>query len=440
MQSEGRCGRDTGHMKERRRPEIDKSKAGRHKKNAGRSKGKPSRFRTKHGLEAILLGLGAAVVSLLIMLFLRPEDTLRDGYLPKSEYGSRTYREALDVRYQGGSKAVSVEIKPKVYRDEEVERFLDEVEKNLKMWITEGTDSRHVDKDLPLTDHYGDYPVDVNWLSFDPAVMTYEGKISGDVPDKGAPVHLEATLSCQDRERTVAIELMVFPKPMSEDEAFQKAIDKAVADKQTEDKIILPTEINGEAVTWHRRSETSILICLVLGVTVGLLYWYSGKQRGEDAEKKRREALMKDYPALVNKLILLLSAGIAMRRVFSLIADDYERELTDSGRERPGFGLIAEACGDMEKGISESEAYFNIGQKSGLSSYRTLSVLLLQNQKRGSEELLAIFQREAETAFEERRREARMAGEKASSQLIFPMMIMLGIIFLIIMVPAYLAF
>ena len=101
---------------------------------------------------------------------------------------------------------------------------------------------------------------------------------------------------------------------------------------------------------------------------------------------------------------------------------------------------MVQACDDMDKGLSEAEAYRRLGESSGLGLYRTFSVLLVQNLRRGSTEMLAVFRREAETAFEVRKNAARLKGEKASSRLLLPMILMLMIIFAIVMIPAWLAF
>ena len=46
---------------------------------------------------------------------------------------------------------------------------------------------------------------------------------------------------------------------------------------------------------------------------------------------------------------------------------------------------------------------------------------------------------EAEEAFEERKSMARKLGEEAGTKMLFPMMMMFGIIIVIIMIPAFLS-
>ena len=64
----------------------------------------------------------------------------------------------------------------------------------------------------------------------------------------------------------------------------------------------------------------------------------------------------------------------------------------------------------------------------GTGAYRSLAVLLTQNLKKGSKGLLELLKQESQEAFEERRRQAKTTGEKASTKLLLPMGMMLAVI------------
>ena len=51
-----------------------------------------------------------------------------------------------------------------------------------------------------------------------------------------------------------------------------------------------------------------------------------------------------------------------------------------------------------------------------------------------------MLESEAVSAFEERKKDARIQGERASAKLLMPMMLMLLVVFVIVMVPAFLSF
>ena len=125
---------------------------------------------------------------------------------------------------------------------------------------------------------------------------------------------------------------------------------------------------------------------------------------------------------------------------FLMMASDYKESLENGGRRREGFEEILRLCSDMEKGLSEAEAYESMGRRACEIRYRTFAALLVQNMRRGSRELIDLLSGEADEAFEERKRKARILGEKAGTKLIFPTMLMLLVVIAVIMTPAFVSF
>ncbi len=68
------------------------------------------------------------------------------------------------------------------------------------------------------------------------------------------------------------------------------------------------------------------------------------------------------------------------------------------------------------------------------------SALLIQNMKKGRTDLIGMLKEESEDAFTLRKNEARKLGEEASTKLLLPMVMMLTVVMIIIMVPAYMSF
>ena len=60
--------------------------------------------------------------------------------------------------------------------------------------------------------------------------------------------------------------------------------------------------------------------------------------------------------------------------------------------------------------------------------------------KKGNKGLCELLERESAEAFAERKNMAQHLGEEVGTKLLFPMLLMLGIVILIIMVPAVLSF
>ena len=65
--------------------------------------------------------------------------------------------------------------------------------------------------------------------------------------------------------------------------------------------------------------------------------------------------------------------------------------------------------------------------------------VVTQNLRKGAEGILAILEKEASDSLVERKQAALRRGEVAGTKLLFPMMIMLGLVMGIIMVPAFMS-
>jgi len=95
---------------------------------------------------------------------------------------------------------------------------------------------------------------------------------------------------------------------------------------------------------------------------------------------------------------------------------------------------------EIESGKGETRAYEAFGERCELQKYRKLSGFLVQNLKKGNKQLCNLLEQEAAEAFDERKKQAQQLGEEAGTKLLFPMLLMLGIVIVIIMIPAVISF
>lgn len=145
-----------------------------------------------------------------------------------------------------------------------------------------------------------------------------------------------------------------------------------------------------------------------------------------------------DYPEIVNKLALYMGAGMTIRNAFFKMGEDYRKQQKE--RKRYAYEEILMTCYELQSGRSEKEAYDHLGKRCQVQVYMKLSTLLSQNLRKGSNDLLRVLRQEADTAFEERKGLAKKLGEEAGTKLLLPMMMMLCIVMVIIMIPAYFSF
>lgn len=116
---------------------------------------------------------------------------------------------------------------------------------------------------------------------------------------------------------------------------------------------------------------------------------------------------------------------------------DYEAAVR-AGRQkrRAAYEEMGQTWQQLKNGMPEGAAYREFGKRCRLQPYLKLSSLLEQNRKTGSKNLRAVFQAEMTDAFEQRKNLARRLGEEAGTKLLLPLFMMLGIVMVMIMVPA----
>ena len=69
-----------------------------------------------------------------------------------------------------------------------------------------------------------------------------------------------------------------------------------------------------------------------------------------------------------------------------------------------------------------------------------LASLLQTNIKKGTSQLRVLLEHEVNESFEKRKNIAKIKGEEATTKLLFPMLLMLGVVMAIIMIPAVMKF
>ena len=80
----------------------------------------------------------------------------------------------------------------------------------------------------------------------------------------------------------------------------------------------------------------------------------------------------------------------------------------------------------------------NFGRRCDVQVYIRLGALLSQNLRKGTKGLTELLKLESIQAFEERKAQAKRLGEEAGTKLLLPMFLMLAVVLVIVIVPAFL--
>ena len=198
----------------------------------------------------------------------------------------------------------------------------------------------------------------------------------------------------------------------------------------------LPDEWNGKHLEWEQPKDKTGNLLSALGLAAAAAAVIAKKREAQNAQIKRREQMLMDYPGLIMKFTLLVQAGMTVRNAFRKMTVDYKRK----NEKRAAYEELVTACNEMESGISEMEAYRRFGERCGHVKYKTFATLLIQNLQKGSRQMGEMLEKESVEAWDDRKRKAKVLGEAATTKLLLPMVLMLGVVMAIIMLPACLSF
>jgi len=148
--------------------------------------------------------------------------------------------------------------------------------------------------------------------------------------------------------------------------------------------------------------------------------------------KERRMSIQIDFPDFINKLTLLINAGMTVGRA-------WEKIVEDNKKETPLYEELSIAQADIRGGKSEHQAFEDFAKRCKTPEITRFIAVVLQNLRKGSSELVSILRLQAAESWEMRKNIAKRIGEEASTKLLFPMMIMFLAILIIVIIPAILA-
>lgn len=334
-------------------------------------------------------------------------------------------------------------VEERKFTGEELEKQFAEVKKLLPEAILGENDClEDVRKDLRLVTELKGYPFRITWESGAYSLVNSDGKVHNEELAQGEIVTLTARFRYEDWVREEEFFVQVNPVIYTPQEAVRAGIEELLREreKSTENAEVmtLPERIGTEPLVWKEIIEDSSGYFLLLVLfAAGVLYWGRARELDQRLEARKRELLL-DYPEIVNKLALYMGAGMTIRNAFLKMGEDYKRQR--EVRRKYVYEEILITCYELQGGKSETEAYDHFGKRCKVQSYIKLSALLSQNIRKGSNDLLRMLRQEAENAFVQRKNLAKKLGEEAGTKLLLPMMMMLCIVMVIIMIPAYFSF
>ena len=388
-----------------------------------------------------ILGAGLAC-SLLLLLTAGSGGELTEGYfLPRKE---KAYTRALSLNTEdGGQTEAVIEVEPRELTDGESQALLEETVSGMEERILgDNVSLEEVRSDLNLIREIEGTPVVIEWELDNYETLNLDGSLRlENLKEEGSLTELTARLVCGGEEQIYRAVVRTFPPLLTEEEEWERSVDEAVAVSQEESRQQemkkLPDEVDGQAVEWKEKQSSSAGGALALTVLAAVMAYLARDRDLKKQVTERDRQMQRDYARIVSKLVLLMSAGAAVRKAWEMIVKDYQMK-KEKGQIKPRYAYeeMALACHEMQSGVAETKTYENFGLRCRLPCYLKLSALLEQNLRKGSKGIGQILNGEVSEAFEQRKACALSQGEEASTRLLFPMILMLAVVLLLILLPA----
>src|SRR5699024_3747244 len=206
------------------------------------------------------------------------------------------------------------------------------------------------------------------------------------------------------------------------------------AEKETRDEnsyVISPQ--NGDVQIRRPQRVSPSTLCL-LGSVVILLLLLRNVSELNNGEKACRKESLRDFPVIVHLLTLYMGAGLSFPSAVHRISTDYQSRA--DGRKTYAFEEILRMDTRLRLGEAQQEACMQWGRRFKEPVYQKLALTLLQVMAKGTREGRALMSQMEQESFRQRLDQAKTEGEEASTKLLFPMIVLLGMVMILVMFPA----
>ncbi len=383
----------------------------------------------------IVLGIGA-LVAFVLTLKNRNVD-LRADVLERDEEKDQNVKLKVESIY--GEEVLDLEVLSRTLSAREIESMKGDFITALKMQILGQNESfSSVTEPLKLADTVEGYPFDIEYRIRPRGLIDSNGNLSGDIDEK-TEFEIEITYSLDEFEEKETINGIILPAKLSEEEAFSKKIrnylDLRNVSERNEKTIELPELIDGVDVKWEKQTKNKVPTVMALTVLCAFLVLFKDKFSAGDNEKKRKEKIILEYPDFAVKYALLNEAGLTHAQVVDRLAREYKKSKKDS----PLYEEIYKANEHVRSGYSLAEALNGMAKECKVREISFFAGMINRNIKKGGK-ISDDIRKAAGESTSERREKIKKKAETAGTKLLLPMVLLLLIVFVLIMIPAFESF
>ena len=444
----------------------------------------------KRSIYCVLAGIVFAIMSFLLnsnSIYIRPNE------IERSSYGTQKtpYTLKVDAENLAKNMEFSVSVSSKKYtREEAEEKFEEKFNELLVDMLNENENYENINSKLNFKTDLGDgikatYAFEPRIVELDivyqtvgasyasPSIIATSSEVDNDefayyvkyrnIIDGSGNVNnedfklkeyctghilIQFSTEIKDKEGSFRSEKYMVPirvvsKKLSPIESFKIAFKKEVedSDKKTIDKdtIILPKIVQDFRVIYKDRKDFTFLLMPIIGILTAILLEAKDKEEEKEKVKRRIRLLELDFAQIISKILLYVSSGMTIRNSMIRLAENYQRSFkNDENKEkRVAYEELVVVKNKLASGYSEIGAYEEMAKNINMRTYTRFLNIIIQSIKNGNKDLKNILNMEVQDALYERKQNAKKLGEEAATKLVLPLMLMLSVIMVVIMVPAF---
>ena len=324
---------------------------------------------------------------------------------------------------------------PRQYTEEEFNKEADKVFEELRVDIlANNIDLMHIKSDLnlPSYDYKGRF--DISWKSDYPEFILPSGKINFEELKQETEVNLVARIEYLDYSKESSFELRLIPNDISDesDKSIGVVLKQIEKNSRNSSSFEIPDEIDGKRISLDEEDGGLTKRLLMFGVIMCVSVVVFSNNNLNRKKNERDSMLNILYPSFVSRLSLLLGTGMNIKNCFINIISKSKKNILSEELEY--------TLNQIKSGYDEATAYEELGIRIGLPQYNRLMNHISQNLRMGTRDLRMLMTDEVKEAMEGRKEYAKKKGEKASTKLLFPMIVLMAVVIVIIMLPTFVDF
>jgi tight adherence protein C len=398
----------------------------------------------------ILLIFMICLIALMINAFCSKSDL---SVLKRPAYGEMGYSTPAKAYVTYGEYKIDQDIVLKTLpaqltEAEKRQALLDFKEKLSDMILGENKDPHHISKPLKLLTEDTASGIKILWESEKPEIISSKGEVNLTKAKNGETVYLHAVLSLGEQTEEKIIALEVGKGATRKD--YEKNLITILNEKIKQlnqssgagDMTLPDTLGDGIKVRWET-SDFGDITFLIAACFIAMIIVFMKRYDPLDKELKQiKDSILADLPEFINKLVLLLNAGLVVSSALEKIAKDYEKyqmKMEGTKKNKNTRVLFRELC-EMNKRVSQTNTSImkelkDYSQRSGVRELVRITAMIADNLNKGSA-LSEKLESEGELLWLSRKKRAEEKGRIVETKLTFPLVILLLVLIMITIAPA----